>query len=70
MGKDPPYNDGFRLRKNFNQNLVSKIHRKREREMEDKPKSIEEILKMMEQGLGEEPRPMVLMSKLLPEWIP
>jgi len=30
----------------------------------------EEILKMMEKGLGEEPRPMVLMSKLIPEWIP
>jgi len=38
--------------------------------MEEKPKSIEEILKMMEQQLGEEPRPMVLMSKLIPEWIP
>ncbi len=25
---------------------------------------------MMEKGLGEEPRPMVLMSKLIPEWIP
>ncbi len=32
--------------------------------------SVEEILKMMEQGLGEEPKPMVLMSKLIPEWIP
>lgn len=38
--------------------------------MEERPKSIEEILKMMEQGLGEEPRPMVLMSQLIPEWIP
>jgi AhpD family alkylhydroperoxidase len=38
--------------------------------MEEKPKGIEEILKMMEQQLGEEPRPMVLMSKLIPEWIP
>jgi AhpD family alkylhydroperoxidase len=38
--------------------------------MEEKPKTIEEILKMMEQGLGEEPTPMVLMSKLIPEWIP
>ena len=37
---------------------------------EKKPMSIEEILKMMEKGLGEEPRPMVLMSKLIPEWIP
>ncbi|MCK7515693.1 MAG: hypothetical protein MZV70_74765 [Desulfobacterales bacterium] len=25
---------------------------------------------MMEKGLGEEPKPMVLMSKLIPEWIP
>lgn len=24
----------------------------------------------MEENLGEEPRPMVLMSKVLPEWIP
>lgn len=32
--------------------------------------SVEEILKMMEKGLGEEPRPMVLMSKLIPQWIP
>ncbi|MGM0427738.1 MAG: carboxymuconolactone decarboxylase family protein [Thermodesulfobacteriota bacterium] len=37
---------------------------------EKKPMSVEEILKMMEKGLGEEPRPMVLMSKLIPEWIP
>ncbi|OPY62516.1 MAG: hypothetical protein A4E57_03963 [Syntrophorhabdaceae bacterium PtaU1.Bin034] len=29
--------------------------------MEEKPKSVEDILKMMEQGLGKEPRPMVLM---------
>jgi AhpD family alkylhydroperoxidase len=32
--------------------------------------SVEEILKTMEKGLGEEPRPMVLMWKLIPEWIP
>jgi AhpD family alkylhydroperoxidase len=38
--------------------------------MEQKKMSVEEILKMMEEGLGEEPRPMVLMSKLIPEWIP
>lgn len=38
--------------------------------MEEKKMGVEEILKMMEQGLGEEPRPMVLMSKLIPEWIP
>ena len=37
---------------------------------EKKQPSVEEILKMMEKGLGEEPRPMVLMSKLIPEWIP
>ena len=37
---------------------------------EKKQMSIEEILKMMEKGLGEEPKPMVLMSKLIPEWIP
>jgi len=37
---------------------------------EKKQMSVEEILKMMEKGLGEEPRPMVLMSKLIPEWIP
>ena len=37
---------------------------------ERKMMSIEEILKMMEKGLGEEPKPMVLMSKLIPEWIP
>jgi len=38
--------------------------------MSEKTVNIEEILKMMEKGLGEEPRPMVLMSKLIPEWIP
>jgi len=39
--------------------------------MEDKkPLTVEEILRRMEEGLGEEPRPMVLMSKILPEWIP
>ncbi len=37
---------------------------------EKKQMSVEEILKMMEKGLGEEPRPMVLMSKLIPDWIP
>jgi len=36
----------------------------------EKQMSVEEILKMMEKGLGEEPRPMVLMSKLIPQWIP
>ncbi|MDZ7580814.1 MAG: carboxymuconolactone decarboxylase family protein [Deltaproteobacteria bacterium] len=38
--------------------------------MTEKKMSVEEILNMMEKGLGEEPRPMVLMSKLIPEWIP
>lgn len=38
--------------------------------MTEKKMSAEEILNMMEKGLGEEPRPMVLMSKLIPEWIP
>lgn len=37
---------------------------------EKKQMSVEEILKMMEKGLGEEPKPMILMSKLIPEWIP
>lgn len=37
---------------------------------EKKQMSVEEILKMMEEGLGEEPRPMVLMSKLIREWVP
>ncbi|MBW2091185.1 MAG: carboxymuconolactone decarboxylase family protein [Deltaproteobacteria bacterium] len=32
--------------------------------------SVEEILKIMGEGLGEEPKPMLLMSKLIPEWIP
>jgi AhpD family alkylhydroperoxidase len=31
---------------------------------------MEEILKMMAKGLGEEPKPMVLMSKIIPDWIP
>jgi hypothetical protein len=35
--------------------------------MEEKEQmTLEEILKMMEKGLGEEPKPMVLMSKLIP----
>ena len=37
---------------------------------EKKQMTVEEILKMMEKGLGEEPKPMILMSKLIPEWIP
>jgi len=36
---------------------------------EQKP-TVEQILKIMAENLGEEPRPMVLMSKVLPEWIP
>ena len=38
--------------------------------MTEKKMNVEEILSMMEKGLGEEPRPMVLMSKLIPEWVP
>lgn len=32
--------------------------------------TLEEILKLMEKGLGEETKPIVLMSKLIQEWIP
>jgi AhpD family alkylhydroperoxidase len=32
--------------------------------------SVDQILKMMAENLGEEPIPMILMSKLVPEWIP
>jgi alkylhydroperoxidase/carboxymuconolactone decarboxylase family protein YurZ len=38
--------------------------------MEEQKPNIEQILKMMAENLGEEPRPMALMSKILPEWIP
>ena len=38
--------------------------------MEEQKINIEQILKMMTENLGEEPRPMVLMSKVIPEWIP
>jgi alkylhydroperoxidase/carboxymuconolactone decarboxylase family protein YurZ len=38
--------------------------------MEEQKPNIEQILKMMADNLGEEPRPMVLMSKVIPEWIP
>jgi alkylhydroperoxidase/carboxymuconolactone decarboxylase family protein YurZ len=38
--------------------------------MEEQKPNIEQILQMMAANLGEEPRPMVLMSKVLPEWIP
>ena len=36
----------------------------------DKHGAVEQILKKMAEGLGEEPRPMVLLSKLVPEMIP
>ena len=35
--------------------------------MEEQKPNIEQILQMMAANLGEEPRPMVLMSKVLPE---
>ena len=38
--------------------------------MEEKKPTVEQILQMMAENLGEEPRPMVLMSKILPAWIP
>ena len=38
--------------------------------MEEKKMTVEDILKMMEQNLGEEPKPMTLMAKLCPAWIP
>jgi len=38
--------------------------------MEEKKPTVDQILKMMAENLGEEPCPMVLMSKVLPEWIP
>ena len=38
--------------------------------MEEQKPNIGQILKMMAENLGEEPRPMVLMSKVIPEWIP
>ena len=38
--------------------------------MEEQKPNIEQILKMMAENLGEDPRPMVLMSKVIPEWIP
>ncbi len=38
--------------------------------MEQKRPTVEEILHMMADNLGEEPRPMVLMSKVVPEWVP
>ena len=38
--------------------------------MEANKPSVEQILKAMADNLGEEPRPMVLMSRVIPEWIP
>jgi AhpD family alkylhydroperoxidase len=38
--------------------------------MEERGPAVEHVLQMMADNLGEEPRPMVLMSKVLPEWIP
>ena len=38
--------------------------------MEQSRPTVEQILKSMAENLGEEPRPMVLMSKIVPEWIP
>ena len=38
--------------------------------MEEQKSNIEQILKMMADNLGVEPHPMVLMSKVIPEWIP
>lgn len=38
--------------------------------MEQSKLSVEQILKAMADNLGEEPRPMVLMSRVVPEWIP
>ena len=50
--------------------LLEKNRERRTEMAEEKQMTVEEILKMMEKGLGEEPKPMVLMSKLIPEWIP
>jgi AhpD family alkylhydroperoxidase len=36
----------------------------------EKHSAVEQILKKMAEGLGEEPKPMVLLSKLVPEMIP
>ena len=38
--------------------------------MEPNKPSVEQILKAMAENLGEEPRPMMLMSRVVPEWIP
>lgn len=36
----------------------------------EKHSAVEQILKKMTEGLGEEPRPMVLLSELVPDMIP
>ena len=38
--------------------------------MEGQKPNVEQILKQMAENLGEEPRPMILMSKLIPEMVP
>jgi len=37
--------------------------------LEEKKPTLEQILHMMAENLGEEPRPMVLMSKVIPEMV-
>ena len=58
------------LKKTVKELLEEKNRERRTNMAEEKQMAVEEILKMMEKGLGEEPKPMVLMSKLIPEWIP
>ncbi len=48
----------------------AKKRRNENKMTEEKQMTVEEILKLMEKQLGGEPKPMVLMSKLIPEWIP
>jgi len=38
--------------------------------LDEEMPAVEQILQMVAENLGEEPRPMVLMSKVLPGWIP
>jgi alkylhydroperoxidase/carboxymuconolactone decarboxylase family protein YurZ len=38
--------------------------------MRERIKNVEEILKITEGQLGEDTRPMILISKLIPQWIP
>lgn len=37
--------------------------------MEETKPTLEQVLKMMTENLGEEPKPMMLMSKLIPEMV-